>query len=46
MGMYHIGVIEALFHENLLPKILCGSSAGSIVAAIICSHSYEDLPKV
>jgi len=46
LGMYHIGVIDALYKENLLPRILCGSSAGSIIAAIICTNVYEDLPKV
>jgi TAG lipase/steryl ester hydrolase/phospholipase A2/LPA acyltransferase len=29
-----------------MPRIVCGSSVGSIIAAYIACHKYEDLPKV
>lgn len=35
MGVYHIGCVKVLKEQNLLPRILCGSSAGSIFAALI-----------
>lgn len=38
MGMVHIGVIKALFEAGRLPRIVCGSSAGAIVAAILCTR--------
>ncbi|KAK4507382.1 hypothetical protein PRZ48_001117 [Zasmidium cellare] len=38
LGMCHIGVVKALLQENLLPKVVCGSSAGSIVGAVLCTQ--------
>jgi TAG lipase / steryl ester hydrolase / phospholipase A2 / LPA acyltransferase len=29
-----------------LPRIICGSSAGAIVAAIICTRPYEELEEL
>lgn len=41
-GIFHIGVLATLFEANLLPRIISGSSAGSIMASIICSHTNEE----
>jgi len=30
----------------LLPRIVCGSSVGSIIGAFICSKSYSELPSI
>ena len=38
--------MQALFDQDLLPRIVCGSSVGSIIASYICSRRYEDLPQV
>ena len=35
LGMYHLGVIRALWERKLLPRIMSGSSAGAIVCAIV-----------
>ncbi len=35
LGMFHLGVIKALHGENLLPRVLSGSSAGSIIAGTV-----------
>lgn len=43
MGTYHAGVARALYEANVLPDIMCGSSAGSIIAAMICTKSPEEL---
>lgn len=44
LGMFHTGVIKALFDNKLLPRIICGSSAGSIVASLLCTEEYEKVP--
>lgn len=35
LGYYHMGVVNALFQEALLPRVLSGASAGSIMTAVI-----------
>lgn len=45
-GMYHFGVVRALHLNGLLPRIIAGASAGSIVAAIICTSSDEQLAQM
>ena len=34
LGMFHIGVCKALDEQGLLPSVISGSSAGSLVASI------------
>lgn len=46
LGLFHLGVIKALWSQGLLPTILSGSSAGSIVAAIVATHDDRDLPGI
>ncbi|KEG10900.1 hypothetical protein DQ04_03171040 [Trypanosoma grayi] len=43
LGVYHTGVVRALFESGLLPDIISGSSAGSIIAAIICTKTNDQL---
>ena len=43
-GMNHIGVLKALWEAKLLPRILSGSSAGSIVCAIFCTRTEDEIP--
>lgn len=45
-GMTHIGVLKALFEARLLPRIISGSSAGSIVCAVICTRTDDEIPAV
>ena len=40
--MYHIGVVQTLMEADCMPTIIAGSSAGSIIAAYIATHSRED----
>jgi TAG lipase/steryl ester hydrolase/phospholipase A2/LPA acyltransferase len=35
LGFYSIGVMKALLHAGLLPRVISGSSAGSLVAGMI-----------
>lgn len=40
---FHVGVVQALWEEGVLPRILAGSSGGSIVAAIVCSRPDSEV---
>ncbi|KAL0929649.1 nte family protein [Colletotrichum truncatum] len=46
LGMSHIGVLKALFDVKLLPRIISGASAGSIVSAVICTRTDEEIPRL
>ena len=46
MAIYHFGVIKALHDQDLLPRILCGSSSGAFTAAMICTRRLEDIGDV
>jgi len=43
MGLYHFGVIRALLDNKLLPHIISGTSAGSVVSAILCTRTDKEL---
>ncbi len=42
-GLIHIGVLKTLLETNLLPRIISGSSAGSIIASIVCVHTNDEI---
>lgn len=42
-GLFHIGVLATLFEQDLLPRVISGSSAGAIVASIMCSHHKSEI---
>jgi TAG lipase/steryl ester hydrolase/phospholipase A2/LPA acyltransferase len=44
-GMSHIGVVKALWEAQLLPRIISGASAGSIVCAVLCTRTDEEIPR-
>lgn len=35
LGPFHLGVVKSLYDQNLLPEVLSGASAGSMVAAVV-----------
>lgn len=45
LGIYHLGVAKALYDQGLLPKIIAGTSAGSMIAAFIGTTKWEEIPK-
>lgn len=45
-GMNHIGVIAGLWDARLLPRIISGASAGSIVSAVLCTRTDAEIPDV
>ncbi|KAK2597102.1 hypothetical protein N8I77_012970 [Diaporthe amygdali] len=45
-GMMHAGVLKAIFEADLLPRIISGASAGSIVCAVFCTRTADEVPEV
>jgi TAG lipase/steryl ester hydrolase/phospholipase A2/LPA acyltransferase len=45
-GMNHIGVVKSLWDAHLLPRIISGASAGSIVSAVLCTKTDEEVPEL
>jgi hypothetical protein len=38
-----VGIMKALFENNLLPEVITASSAGSLMAALVCCRTDEEL---
>ena len=45
MGLFHVGVVKALWERDLLPRVVSGSSAGSMVAGLLGTRTDNELPK-
>jgi hypothetical protein len=45
MGNYHFGAVRALLETGLLPHIISGTSAGSVIGAMLCTRTDEELMK-
>ena len=43
LGHFHRGVIRTLLEHDLLPNVISGSSAGSVFAAAVGTHTDEEL---
>jgi predicted acylesterase/phospholipase RssA len=43
VGFYHCGVVKALLNNNLMPRVLGGTSAGSIVCSMVATRTDEEL---
>jgi NTE family protein len=43
---FHVGVVKALWQQGLLPNILSGASGGSVVGALLATHSDRDLERI
>ncbi|MEP1470803.1 MAG: DUF3336 domain-containing protein [Halieaceae bacterium] len=43
---FHMGVARALHEADLLPTVMSGSSGGSIVGSIVCSHTDDELREI
>ncbi|KAJ7047339.1 patatin-domain-containing protein [Mycena alexandri] len=42
-GYYHCGVVKALLDANLLPRVITGTSAGGLIAALCCTRKDAEL---
>ncbi|MCG7199515.1 DUF3336 domain-containing protein [Marinobacter pelagius] len=46
LGMFHFGVIKALWEKGLLPQVVAGSSSGAIIAGILGVHTDAEIPEM
>eukprot|EP00835_Amoeboradix_gromovi_P005354 NODE_495_length_7749_cov_0.107974.p2 type:complete len:587 gc:universal NODE_495_length_7749_cov_0.107974:5412-3652(-) len=46
IGLMHVGVVKALFEQDLLPRIMCGTAVGAMIAALVSIHTNEELPEL
>lgn len=42
----HFGIVKALLDNDLLPRIVSGTSGGGLIAALTCTRSDEELKKL
>ncbi|KAG6836520.1 hypothetical protein H0H93_007197 [Arthromyces matolae] len=42
-GYYHVGVVKAFLDTNLLPRVVTGTSAGGLIAALVCTRTDDEL---
>lgn len=42
LGVYHVGVLKGIIESGMLPRIVAGSSAGSIIASLLCTHTEDE----
>ncbi|GAB2295578.1 mitogen-activated protein kinase tyrosine protein phosphatase sdp1 [Dionaea muscipula] len=43
LGAFHVGVVKTLIEHKLLPRIIAGSSVGSVMCAIVATRSWPEL---
>lgn len=43
LGFFHSGVVKSLTEHDLLPDVISGASAGSIIASLIATRTDEEL---
>ena len=43
LGFFHAGVVRSLCEHDLLPDVVSGSSAGSIIASLIATRTNDEL---
>lgn len=46
LGFYHVGVVKALMVNGLLPRVISGASAGSIVCAMVGTRTDEEFKQL
>lgn len=39
----HCGVIKAFLDAGLLPRVITGTSAGGLIAALVCTRTEDEL---
>ncbi|CED83697.1 patatin-domain-containing protein [Phaffia rhodozyma] len=42
-GYYHIGVVRAFLDADLLPRVITGTSAGALIAALVTTRTDDEL---
>ncbi len=46
LGLFHLGVIKALWERGLLPQVITGSSIGALVAALVGTRTDAEMPSL
>lgn len=46
LGLFHVGVVKALYREGLMPDVISGSSAGSVVAATVGTRAPTEMEEL
>jgi predicted acylesterase/phospholipase RssA len=46
LGLFHLGVIEELEEQGIMPRVITGSSAGAIIAGIVATHTDSELAEM
>lgn len=46
LAMNHVGILATLIQTKMLPRIISGSSAGSIVASLCYIRTDDELPQL
>lgn len=39
----HVGVVKAFLDAGLLPRVVTGTSAGGLIAALVCTRTDDEL---
>lgn len=45
-GYYHFGVVRAFLDADLMPRVVTGTSAGGLVAALVCTRTDDELKEL
>ncbi|TVU44448.1 hypothetical protein EJB05_03891 [Eragrostis curvula] len=43
LGSFHVGVVKTLVEHKLLPRIIAGSSVGSIICSIVATRTWPEI---
>ncbi|KAL8142974.1 hypothetical protein V2J09_016006 [Rumex salicifolius] len=43
LGAFHVGVVKTLVEHKLMPRVIAGSSVGSIMCSVIATRSWPEL---
>lgn len=43
LGAFHVGVVKTLVENKLMPRIIAGSSVGSIICSAVATRSWPEL---
>ena len=45
-GIFHFGVVKGLVDLGMMPPLVCGASAGAVVASVACTRSDDELRRI
>jgi predicted acylesterase/phospholipase RssA len=46
MTLDHFGVVKAFLDANLMPRVITGTSAGGLIAALVCTRTDAELQRL